>query len=505
MVTRRTVPCANSKIEKGTGLASSTDEYREYKYDNLHQLTEEKIGDSKTNNWEYDGLGNITRKITTQGSTKTGIKYNYGADSSCGWNNLLTSVQYLEYNGDVETVTKTETIDYDAIGNPLIYRGATLNWYGRQLTGYSKSGKTITMGYDADGLRSSKTVNGVKTTYQYVGDKLFYENRGNGDSFYYFYDSYGKLSAIYHHRNGTKVAYHVVTNAQGDVVSLYNYEGGFVASYEYDAWGNCTIVSDNSSTGIATLNPFRYRGYYFDSDLGLYYLQSRYYDAEIGRFINADGYITTGQGVMSYNMYSYCSNNPVMYSDDNGMCSRFLGVFWKVDCKNPNCSSSRMYKHRTPGTFEEYLEKMTQPRKSCCTVSVGLSAGSTTGGNTIGKSAVLSIDTSYNYALQETTTTGVSTGEGTSFGLTFTYTNAENVQDLSGSSEAIGGSIVALGGFAVEYITFVPASAPDKTCYGVSVTLSMGAEAEVHSVWNETSSTNSWNPLKKLKGYLYGG
>ena len=174
------------------------------------------------------------------------------------------------------------------------------------------------MTYDADGLRNTKTVNGVKTEYQYVGDKLYYENRGNGDSFYYFYDSYGKLSAIYHHRNGTKVAYHVLTNSQGDVIALYSWAGALVATYEYDAWGNCTILSDTSSTGIATLNPMRYRGYYYDKDLGLYYLQSRYYDAEIGRFINADGYISTGQGVTSYNMFAYCNNNPVMYIDPRG-------------------------------------------------------------------------------------------------------------------------------------------------------------------------------------------
>ena len=182
------------------------------------------------------------------------------------------------------------------------------------------------MGYDADGLRSSKTVNGVKTTYQYVGDKLFYENRGNGDSFYYFYDSYGKLSAIYHHRNGTKVAYHVVTNAQGDVISLYNWSGTLVASYDYDAWGNCTIVSDTSSTGIATLNPFRYRGYYFDSALGLYYLQSRYYDAEIGRFISSDTtdvLTATPMGLTDKNLFAYCDNNPVMRAD-------YGGNFWHI-------------------------------------------------------------------------------------------------------------------------------------------------------------------------------
>ncbi len=174
------------------------------------------------------------------------------------------------------------------------------------------------MTYDADGLRSTKQINGVKTEYQYVGDKLFYEKRGDGNSFYYFYDSYGKLSAIYHHVNGNKTAYHVVTNAQGDVIALYSWTGTKVAEYSYDAWGNCTIVSDTSGTGIATLNPFRYRSYYFDRDLGLYYLQSRYYDSETGRFINSDNVTDPSAGVMGYNTYVYCGNNPVMSSDPSG-------------------------------------------------------------------------------------------------------------------------------------------------------------------------------------------
>ena len=195
------------------------------------------------------------------------------------------------------------------------------------------------MTYDADGLRSTKTVGTRKFEYQYVGDKLFYEKRGDNQEFYYFYDSYGNLSMIYYTLVGSngsvsRAVYHAVTNAQGDVVALHKQNGQLVARYEYDAWGNCTIVSDNSSTGIATLNPFRYRSYYYDNDLGLYYLQSRYYDAEIGRFINADGYITTGQGVMSYNMYSYCQNNPVMYSDPTGKIGllAFLGIVVTVVC-----------------------------------------------------------------------------------------------------------------------------------------------------------------------------
>ena len=109
----------------------------------------------------------------------------------------LTSIRtraFDENNAIASSIT--ETIDYDAIGNPISYRGATMGWYGRQMTSYSKDGISITNTYDVDGIRGSKTVNGSKTTYQYLDGKLHYEKRGDGRELYYYYDSYGNLSMI---------------------------------------------------------------------------------------------------------------------------------------------------------------------------------------------------------------------------------------------------------------------------------------------------------------------
>ena len=204
-------------------------------------------------------------------------------------------------------------------GNPTEYQGATMEWYGRQLTSYSNGNVSATFTYDADGLRGSKTVNGSETTYFYVGDQLMYESRPDGTKLYFYYDSYEALSAIrYVTAANNEYYYYVTTNKQGDVLGIYSASGSLLASYDYDAWGNCTILSDTSGLNIATVNPIRYRGYYYDNDLGLYYLQSRYYDATIGRFINADGFVTTGQGILSHNMYAYCMNNPMMFSDPSG-------------------------------------------------------------------------------------------------------------------------------------------------------------------------------------------
>ena len=113
--------------------------------------------------------------------------------------------------------------------------------------------------------------------------------------------------------------YYFVRNIQGDVIALVDESGNRLVEYTYDAWGNILdTVYYGDAQYYATYNPFRYRGYVYDIETGLYYLNSRYYDPEIGRFINADNYISTGQGFLGRNMFAYCLNNPVCYHDKSG-------------------------------------------------------------------------------------------------------------------------------------------------------------------------------------------
>ncbi len=244
--------------------------------------------------------------------------YNYGNSS---WTDLLTS-----YNG--------QNITYDAIGNPTSYLGYTLKWNGRQLSALSGNGTTASYKYDADGLRSYKKVNGVETTYQYVGDKLMYEKRGTTE-FYYYYNSFGNLAGIKYVQNGTEYMVYAVCNMRGDVEDLYWGNGNLACHYTYDTWGNVISVTDingkeiTNANHIGLMNPIRYRGYYFDSEIGMYYLQSRYYNPQVGRFINADGYVSTGQDVTGYNMFAYCSNNPVNRVDQSGTSWASVGSFFK--------------------------------------------------------------------------------------------------------------------------------------------------------------------------------
>ena len=128
------------------------------------------------------------------------------------------------------------------------------------------------------------------------------------------------------------VEYYYVYNLQGDVVAITDSTGTIVAKYEYDTWGEVETTWSAAGTGnIAQINPIRYRGYYYDSERGLYYLNSRYYDPFMCRFLNADGYVTTGQGLTSFNMFAYCGNNPVMYLDYSGACR----IAWSYGIQGP--------------------------------------------------------------------------------------------------------------------------------------------------------------------------
>ena len=154
---------------------------------------------------------------------------------------------------------------------------------------------------------------------------LLYETRGE-KYFHYYYDSNGTLCAVNYRLtpNGTDYTYYYTHNWRGDIVGIYNGNGDLRAKYTYDSWGNVTSITDGngnaitSSTHIGNLNPFRYRGYYMDTETGMYYLMSRYYDPVTHRFVNADGYFQTGDGILDANMNAYCKNNPIMYMDNNG-------------------------------------------------------------------------------------------------------------------------------------------------------------------------------------------
>ena len=217
-------------------------------------------------------------------------------------------------------------ITYDAIGNPLSYRGYTLTWQnGRQLASMRFGTVNIGFTYDVDGLRTSKTVHNVdlEHKYYYVGNRLQYETIGDSSALWYFYDADGNPSGIrYKDNSGTVNDYYFVCNWRGDVIQIYNASGVLVGSYDYDAWGNVTEKATSADTqGISETNPIRYRGYYYDTDTRLYYVNSRYYDPAVKRFVNSDdsSIVLDDQGKISqYNLFAYCFNNPANMEDKDG-------------------------------------------------------------------------------------------------------------------------------------------------------------------------------------------
>ena len=191
------------------------------------------------------------------------------------------------------------------VGNPWSYRGHTLEWSRiRLLTKWDD----IEIDYNASGIRTRKG----DTYYELDGDTIISETTC-GDTIRYYYGNGGIVGFRY---NGSR--YYYEKNLQSDIVGIYDANGNKVGAYVYDAWGNTTITTNVG--GIATINPFRYRSYYFDSDLGLYYLKSRYYDAAIGRFINADSlnYLGANRDLAAYNLFAYCSDKPVYRLDSSG-------------------------------------------------------------------------------------------------------------------------------------------------------------------------------------------
>ena len=289
----RTLSYEYDAEERITKVTDSVDGVTEYTYDALGHLLSETKNGTVVNSMVYDNYGNIV--------SKNGKTYTY--DST--WKDLLISCD-------------GQSITYDAQGNPTSYLGHTLTWEkGRQLKSFDNTQYT----YNANGIRTSKTVNGVEHTFVLDGTKILKESWGS-NALIPMYDNEDSVCGIIYNDE----PYYFFKNLQGDIIAITDKDAKVVAKYSYDAWGVCTISQDNSDCEIAAVNPFRYRGYYYDSEIGLYYLQSRYYNPTVGRFVNADeaGYLLTEEGIAFANLLAYCVNEPIGRIDKYGNASGYI-------------------------------------------------------------------------------------------------------------------------------------------------------------------------------------
>ncbi|RHQ56339.1 hypothetical protein DWY36_14635 [Firmicutes bacterium AF25-13AC] len=288
-----------------------------YQYDKLNQLIRENNGVlNETILYTYDAGGNITSRKTydyTEGTLQTIKKNETFSYRSDGWKDQL-----LSWNGYRYT--------YDAGGNPTLLRGVPLTWgEGRRLKKVSLSWGTVDFAYDSDGKRVRKTSGNTETKYYYNGSTLSGLVRTTTGStgttkttVQFVYDAEGKPFLL---RLNGKTDYFYLYNGLGDVVGLIDSSNKVVVRYQYNSWGKVTSSEDTSGVSLATLNPFRYRKYVYDPETGLYCLGSRYYDPEVGRFVNADDpgtIFAKPQELYNKNLYAYCDNNPVIREDIQG-------------------------------------------------------------------------------------------------------------------------------------------------------------------------------------------
>lgn len=281
-----------------------------YYYDALNQLVrEDNQNRNKTICYTYDVGGNMVRRdeysytenpVITEAPWKSDtFEYQTG-----GWRDQLRF-----YNG--------QAITYDAMGNPLQYLGMQMEWEkGHQLRHITGAGLDMYCMYNDSGKRIRKTVNGVTTDFYLDGSAILMQTSSDGSRIDFFYDDKGNVFAMKYQNE----MYFYRKNLFGDILGILDSHGTELVKYEYNSWGKLLNLTDYSSNGLGRKNPFRFKGYYYDEELGMYYLNSRYYDPEVGRFISPDttDILEVQDDLYDKNLYAYCDNNSVMRIDSSG-------------------------------------------------------------------------------------------------------------------------------------------------------------------------------------------
>ena len=307
-----------------------------------------------------------------------------------------------------------------------------------------------------------------------------------------------------HSVNGT--IYYYVTNLQGDVVAILDSSGNEVVEYTYDAWGKLLTTTGTLADTLGQHNPLRYRGYVYDPETALYYLQSRYYDPQLGRFINADAFVSTGQGLLGYNMFSYCNNNPVMYADSTGLalvpCTVAINDGGKgIVEPDPLTVSMGVAGSVTLGPF------VYGAQLALVTDSYGYSEVQVTFYSPISSDAIRkvpSVDEMFSKVASYEKITDIL--EFSLMGNLSIY-NAPAVENLYNTGYQVGGALGAGGAIAVDY-NIVP-NGPGSPYKGITFSAGLGSN-DIHASMGSTfrlmsSKASVYDLVDAIRRGLYGG
>jgi len=350
----RTTRIPSSEIHRGANGSFSK---RHFTYDEMGNITQIHEAGSLVVRYGYDALNRLVREDNQQ----LGHSYTYEYDNN---GNILIKQKFdfcldevlvggakifYDYDGDQLVSFNGEKSKFDEIGNPTTYRDKTLTWAKTRLLETFDSGR-VKFEYDQTSIRTRKQIGEYdrteffynegllhaerryeKTADLYPGDENWHEfvmsdedgynynhafiTKSDSKFIKYLYGVEGISGFVL---DGAEFSYR--KNIQGDITHILDTDGILVVSYQYDAWGNHVVIN-HTNDNIGDINPFRYRGYYYDTETGLYYLKSRYYDPQTGRFINMDEIEMLGETMEiqnGLNLYVYCGNNPVIYKDPDG-------------------------------------------------------------------------------------------------------------------------------------------------------------------------------------------
>ena len=279
--------------------------------------------DGYTITYQYDKLN----RIVSEYNPKLGIDRTFTYDEK---GNLLITGKNMTYSGQKLTKFNGQTLTYDSYNRLSKYGNINITFEKDRLKVYNN----INFSYDGEGKRIQKSSSSKTHKYYYDGNRLFKESiteNNTTKNIYYIRGAKGVIGFIY-----DDAQYYYNRNILGDVVSILNSDEVIVASYEYDAWGNHNVYDtngalDTSASSIGNINPIRYRGYYYDKETQLYWVSSRYYSPELCRWISPDSieYLDP-ESINGLNLYAYCGNDPVNYSDGSGHMPEWLSATLKI-------------------------------------------------------------------------------------------------------------------------------------------------------------------------------